>query len=185
MADSRISISFTNPDCNQAVVSSTEPQDGVFNRLYYIIIADQETGQYMAHGATFGATSVTFNVLPANRILSVYTPLNPSVPSSISTPTATAKLASILAGTTPANEYTFRHFLVSCKYQKGLVDKNTQDATQIQNEGCDKYEYAFLKGLYISANYLISGDMPSKASPILDTLDVELAKCDCEDCGCS
>lgn len=185
MADSKISISFTNPDCNQAVVSSTEPQDGVFNRLYYIIIADQETGEYIAHGETFGASSVTFNIPAGVRIISVYTPVNPSIPNNVSESTAKARLASILAGTTASNLYTFAHFIVSCKYQKGLVDKNTSDATEIQNEGCDKYEYAFLKGLYISASYLVSGDLPSKASPILDLLDVELAKCDCEDCGCS
>jgi hypothetical protein len=183
MADSRISISFTNPDCNQAVVSTTEPIFSAGGRLYYIIIANQETGTRIAHSQS-GVNSITF-AIPSNvRIISVYVTNDTSTPSAITDVSADARLADILAGGSWANPAInkFRHFLVSCKYQKGLVDKNTEDAIVIENEGCDKMKYAYLKGIYIAANYLISGDMPSKAVPLLDLLDVEFNKCDC---GCS
>jgi hypothetical protein len=179
MADSRISISFTNPDCNQAVVSTTEP---VFpapaSRLYYIIVANQETGQRIAHSQSL-VNSLTFSIPAGVRIISVYVTNDTSTPTPISDSIANARLADILSGAWPLSN--FRHFLVSCKYQKGLVDKNTEDAIVIENEGCDKMQYAYLKGIYIAANYLVSGDMPSKAVPLLDLLDVELNKCDC---GC-
>jgi hypothetical protein len=182
MADSRISISFTNTDCNQAVVSTTEPIFGTggATRLYYIIVADQETGQRIAHSQSL-VNSLTFAIPAGTRIISVYVTNDTSSPSPISDSVANARLADILAGTWPIGT-EFRYFLVSCKYQKGLIDKNTEDAIVIQNEACDKIHYAYLKGIYIAANYLISGDLPSKAVPLLDLLDVELNKCDC---GCS
>jgi hypothetical protein len=184
MADNRISISFTNADCNQAVVSTTEPVfPAPVSRSYFIIIANQETGTRIAYSQP-NINSLTFSIPAGVRIISAYVTNVESTPV-IDDAIADARLANILSGGVWAASTPFRYFLVSCKYQKSLVDKNTEDAIEIQNEGCDKFHYAYLKGIYIAANYLVSGDMPSKATPLLDLLDVELNKCDCEDCGCS